>query len=58
MINNTERLEILTALVENGVSIPCFDGIIIEPSSTIEKGTLILPGTIILGKCTIGNKTH
>ncbi len=54
MINNTERLEILTALVESGVSIPCFDGIIIEPSSTIEKGTLILPGTIILGKCTIG----
>lgn len=54
MINNTERLEILTALVESGVNIPCFDGIIIEPSSTIEKGTLILPGTIILGKCTIG----
>ena len=54
MINNTERLEILTALVESGVNIPCFDGIIIEPSSTIEKETIILPGTIILGKCTIG----
>lgn len=54
MINNNERLAILNNLLENGVEIPCFDGIIIEPSVTIEAETLILPGTIISGNSKIG----
>lgn len=54
MINNNERLAILNNLLENGVEIPCFDGIIIEPSVTIESGTVILPGTIISGNSKIG----
>lgn len=54
MINNNERLEILNNLVKNGVEIPCFDGIIIEPSVTIGAGTVILPGTIISENSKIG----
>lgn len=55
MLNNTERLKILQALVDKGIEIPCFDGIIIEPSVTIGKGTVILPGTLLLGASSIGN---
>ena len=53
MITNDQRLEILEALVRDGVQIPCFDGIIIEPTVKIKKSTLILPNTIILGSTTI-----
>ncbi len=55
MINNTERLEIINRLIGNGVEIPCFDGVIIEPSVKIGKGTVIMPSTVLLGETTIGN---
>ena len=53
MINNNERLEILENLVKNGVEIPCFDGVIIEPSVKIEKNVVVMPGTILLGETKI-----
>ncbi len=54
MINNTQRLEIIQTLIDNGVEIPCFDGVIIEPTVTIGKGTLIMPGTVLMGDVKIG----
>ncbi len=53
MINNNERLEILENLVKSGVEIPCFDGVIIEPSVKIEKNVVVMPGTILLGETKI-----
>ncbi len=55
MIDNTNRLAILAELLTKGVEIPCADGIIIEASVSIAKGTVILPGTIILGTTNIGS---
>ncbi len=54
MINNNQRLEIINELISKGVEIPCFDGVIIEPSVKIQKGTLIMPGTVLLGNTEIG----
>ena len=54
MIKNDERLSIIKNLISKGVEIPCSDGIIIEPSVKIGKGTLIFPGTILLGNTKIG----
>ena len=54
MINNNERLSTLQSFVERGVEIPCFDGVIIDPSVEIGTGTLILPGTILLEETKIG----
>lgn len=54
MINNNERLSTLQSFVERGVEIPCFDGVIIDPSVEIGTGTLILPGTILLEGTKIG----
>ena len=48
------RTDIINALVEKGVEIPCADGIIISPGCTIGKGTTILPSTIITGNSSIG----
>ncbi len=53
MITNEVRIKILENLIDNGIEIPCFDGIIIEPTVKIEAGTVILPGTIVLGDTTI-----
>ncbi len=53
MITNEQRLKTLEVFINNGVEIPCFDGVIIEPTVKIMEGTLILPGTIILGNSTI-----
>lgn len=55
MINNNKRLEILNKLLENGVEIPCFDGVIVEPNIKIGEGTVIMPGTVLLGEVKIGN---
>ncbi len=54
MIKNAERLEIINNLIENGVEIPCPDGIIIEKNVVIGKGTVIMPNTILLGNIEIG----
>lgn len=54
---------ILSDLLDSGVEIPCFDGILIGRNVSIGAGTTILPGTILrknvtIGKqCTIGPNT-
>ncbi|MBE6904008.1 MAG: UDP-N-acetylglucosamine diphosphorylase [Ruminococcaceae bacterium] len=52
--NDAQRLEIIEKLRKSGVKIPCSDGIIIEKTIPIGKGTVILPGTIIMGESKIG----
>ncbi len=54
MINNTERTKIIAELIEKGVEIPCFDGIIIEKNVQIKSGTIIMPNTVLLGDVKIG----
>lgn len=54
MINNARRTEIIKSLLSAGVEIPCPDGVIIEDTVKIDKGTLILPNTILMGKTKIG----
>ncbi len=54
MINNARRTEIIENLLRAGIEIPCPDGVIIEDTVKIEKGTLILPNTILMGETQIG----
>ncbi len=54
MIKNDERLRIIDSLINAGVEIPCSDGIIIEKTVYIGKGTVIMPNTILLGNVKIG----
>lgn len=53
-LNETMRHLILTKIMNNGVDIPCTDGIIIGPDCKIGCDTKILPNTIICGNVTIG----
>lgn len=54
MITNGERLEVLEKLLNLGVEIPCFDGIIIDKTVTVGANTVILPNTILMGETKIG----
>lgn len=51
---NAERIELLEHFVAAGVEIPCFDGVMIDSTVTIGKGTTVLPGTILRGETAIG----
>lgn len=53
-LNEIARMEIIEKMMDNGVDIPCTDGIMIGPDCTIGCDTVILPGTIICGDVTIG----
>lgn len=53
-LNEIARNKVLDSLMENGVKIPCRDGVIVDKTVVIGSGTTILPGTIINGKTTIG----
>lgn len=53
-LNETMRQLIFRNLMNNGVDIPCTDGIIIGPDCKIGCDTKILPNTIICGNVTIG----
>ena len=55
-INEIARFRILDKLWDNGVDIPCTDGVIVGPDVEVGKDTRILPGTILRGKVTIGEK--
>ena len=55
MINNEERIAIINKHLENGIEIPCFDGVIIEETVKLEKGVVIMPGTLLLGETEIKN---
>lgn len=49
------RIARLYALLEEGVEMPCLDGILVGPDVTVQSGTLLLPGTILRGNTTIGS---
>lgn len=54
-LNTYAREKKLKELMESGVELPCTDGIIIGCDVEIGQDTVILPGTIIRGKCRIGS---
>lgn len=54
-LNTYARERKIKELMENGVEFPCTDGIIIGCDVEIGQDTVILPGTIIRGKCRIGS---
>lgn len=54
-LNEIARKSVLTKIMKSGVSIPCIDGVMIDPEAEIGVDTQILPGTIIKGKTVIGS---
>jgi UDP-N-acetylglucosamine diphosphorylase/glucosamine-1-phosphate N-acetyltransferase len=54
-LNRIARSAILRQMISEGVSIACSDGVIIGPDVSIESGTVILPGTILKGRVTVGS---
>ena len=55
-LNDIARNKVIDGMMENGVKIPCRDGIIIGKWVEIGSGTTILPGTILTGKTIIGKE--
>lgn len=53
-LNEIARQREIDRHLDEGVDIPCDDGVIIGKGVTIGHDTLILPGTILLGKTSIG----
>lgn len=53
-LNSFARMAVIGELLEKGVEFPCLDGIIIGMDVEIGQDTVILPNTIIRGKCKIG----
>lgn len=49
------RTRIINDLLDDGVNIPCTDGVIIGPDVVIGPDTTILPGTVLTGRTTIGS---
>ncbi len=54
-LNEAERIAVIEKHRQNGVVIPCTDGVMITSGCKIGKGTLILPNTIICGNTEIGD---
>lgn len=55
-LNEIAREKVLDELVEQGVKIPCKDGIIVGKWVKVGSGTTILPGTLLSGKTIIGKE--
>lgn len=53
-LTDQARQEIIARHRENGVAIPCADGVVITPQVRIAAGSVILPGTILCGNTSIG----
>ncbi|QAT50998.1 bifunctional N-acetylglucosamine-1-phosphate uridyltransferase/glucosamine-1-phosphate acetyltransferase [Caproiciproducens sp. NJN-50] len=53
-LNRIAREKILTALLLQGVDIPCRDGVVIGPDVAVGRGVSILPGTILRGRTSVG----
>uniref|UniRef100_UPI00280B85DA bifunctional UDP-N-acetylglucosamine diphosphorylase/glucosamine-1-phosphate N-acetyltransferase GlmU n=1 Tax=uncultured Anaerotruncus sp. TaxID=905011 RepID=UPI00280B85DA len=53
-LNNLARERVLFRHLDNGVDIPCADGIMIGAQVEIGRDTRILPGTVLEGKTVIG----
>lgn len=54
-LNRIARERIIEKFVSHGVSIPCWDGVVIGKDVEINKGSAVFPGTVILGNTIIGN---
>ena len=55
-LNEIARNKVIDGMMENGVKIPCRDGIIIGKWVEIGSGTTILPGSILSGKTVLGKE--
>ena len=53
-LNYFARMAVIGDLLSKGVEFPCTDGVIIGKDVEIGRDTVILPGTIIRGQCSIG----
>ncbi len=53
-LNSIARAQVLQRLLEQGVSIPCRDGVLVGPDVTAGPGARLLPGTVLCGKTTVG----
>lgn len=53
-LNEIARKNKLFSLMDEGVEIPCLDGIMVGRNVTVGKETLLLPGTILRGNTRIG----
>lgn len=53
-LNEKARMASIYKLLDSGVDIPCFDGVMIDPTVEIGMDTVILPNTIISGETKIG----
>lgn len=54
-LNEIARKRVLEQHMKNGVVIPCTDGVMIGTDVEIGENTLILPSTVLTGKCRIGS---
>lgn len=63
-LNELARLGVIERLYTLGVDIPCTDGVMIGPDVEIGRDTVIMPGSVIMGRtkigegCTIGPNTQ
>ncbi len=53
-LNEIARKKVLHQLMQEGVIIPCPDGIIVGTEVTVGRGTVLLPATVLRGKTSIG----
>ena len=53
-LNQLARMAVIGDFMTKGVEFPCTDGVIIGKDVEIGRDTVILPGTIIRGRCNIG----
>lgn len=54
-LNNIAREKILSKLLDDGVSIVNDAGIMVGPDVSVDHDTLLLPGTVLIGKTTVGS---
>jgi len=53
-LNEIARRRVLDSLLDQGVDIPCEDGVLIDARARVGRDTRILPGTVIRGASVIG----
>ena len=54
ILNEIARKKVLSEVMKSGVTIPCTDGVIVGNDVCFARSTVILPGTIIKGRTSIG----
>ena len=53
-LNEIARRRVLDRLMDEGVDIPCEDGILVDARAVVGRDTTLLPGTVIRGASVIG----